>query len=293
MKGSSLSIEAIYAQTSPNTTNEALNDYVKVQKVITPNEQAPVVFKDIPAWNGDLKKEYENNDHACAKGIVTMAILNGPTDIEEFVSAVKQIRELFGGEPSGYYNHKIAQHPFAFFRGTILQDYLNPNSDKCVDRNWAIKILKTDKSLFETKLGAWLRSKLGVRINGRLVTEIEDLDHSYESPHKVEALILGSSNEFADLTARALLRTTKFGTLTLCGLGALHAGYRIKDGKDPQKELAKAAIEVATTITAVGYLGGAGHKYFGTLGSITGTALGLATGAASHKTAEKLFEKVS
>lgn len=79
--------------------------------------------------------------------------------------------------------------------------------------------------------------------------------------------------------------------MTLGGLGAIHAAYRINEGKDPKKELAKAALEVTTTIAAVGYLGAAGAKYKRTLGSITGTALGVAIGASTRKYADQLFDE--
>lgn len=289
-KAQKLSIEAINNYYFSDTTKSALNDYLQVQKIVAPKEPSPVVFGELPAWNGDVKKEYEKGDHACANAILAMAILNGPTDIHEFVSAAKEIHERFGGPEAGGYDYKNAQHPFAFFRGTILHEYLNPNSEKCIDTDLATKVRNADKSLFETKVGEWICDKLKVVVSGTLETDIKDLDYSSDTPYYVHALILDAPNEFADLTARALLRTTKFGVLTLGGLGALHAAYRIKEGKDPKEELAKAAVDVATTIAAVGYLGASGNKYFGTLGSITGTAVGLAVATASHQAAEKLFE---
>lgn len=289
-KAQRLSIEAINNYYFSDTTKSALNDYLQVQKIVAPKEPSPVVFGELPAWNGDVKKEYEKGDHACANAILAMAILNGPTDIEEFVSAAKEIRERFGGPEAGGYDYKRAQHPFTFFRGTILHEYLNPNSENRIDKDWALRIRKADKNLFDTKFGAWICRKLKIGISNFIETDIKDLDYSSEFKSCVDAYVIDAPNEFADLTARALLRTTKFGVLTLGGLGALHAAYRIKEGKDPKEELAKAAVDVATTIAAVGYLGAAGNKYFGTLGSITGTAVGLAVATASHQAAEKLFE---
>lgn len=286
-----MSIQSITNKYFEENRRAVCKDYINISKILGAKGLAAVNFAEMPAWTSDAQEEYKKNDYVCAKALLTMAILNGPTDIAELVSAAEEIRELFGGKKANDYNHRIAQHPFSFFRGTLLHDYLNPNSEKCINKEWAMKIIKADKSLFETKFGKWIRKKLGIEIGNALQTNICEIDNIPELPNYVPAFVLKAPNEFADLTARALLRTTKFGTITLGGLGAIHAAYRIKEGKDIKQELAKAAIEVATTITAVGYLGAVGAKYGRTLGSITGTALGVAVGAASHKYADKLFEK--
>lgn len=279
-----MSIQAIFE----DKTNNAFNDYLIVKSFIDRKQIDQVSFKNAPGLMSNLSESGNENDHICAKALIAMAVLNGPTDIEEFVGAAKQIREMFGGKKADDYNHRIAQHPFSFFRGTVLHNYLNPNSEKCISKNLAKKIIKADKSIFETKFGKWIRKKLGIEIKRSIPTKVESIEHTEKHPRYVQAFVLKSPNEIADLTGRAMLRTTKFGTIVLGTLGAIHAGYRIKEGKDVKESLTKAAVEVGTSVVAVGYLGALGCKYGRTLGSLTGVIAGTAIGAAAPKVVDKL-----
>lgn len=282
-----MSIEEITNNYFDKSTT-AYKDYISVRNFFNNEKIDPIAFKDSPGWLSNFKEEFKQDDHVCAKALIALAVLNGPTDFEEFVGAAKQIRELCGGEKVKDYNHKIAQHPFSFLRGTILHDYLNPNSENCLNKKLAKKIIKMDKSLYETKIGEWLSKKLGVEERGTIKTKIKDLQHTHEKPRYVLARVLKSKNKFSDLTVRAMLRTTKLGTITMGALGAIHAGYRIKEGNDVKETLAKTAIQIGTSIAAVGYLGAAGSKYGRTLGSLTGVIAGTAIGAAAPKIVDKI-----
>jgi len=57
-----------------------------------------------------------------------------------------------------------------------------------------------------------------------------------------------------------------------------------------KKELAKAALEVTTTLAGVAYLGAIGYKHFATCGSLVGMGLGAFVG---EKLPELLFEHSS
>lgn len=175
--------------------------------------------------------------------------------------------------PDGY-DPKKAQHPFSFFRGTILHEYLNPNSEKCINKNFAKKIIDADVSLAETKLGSWILKKLGVEEIGEVLTNIKDIRYTEKNHFWVEAKVYRAKTKFGDLTARALSRTPKIAVGVLAGLEGIHAAYNILDGADPKKELAKVATEVALTILFVGYIGAIGYKYLATCGSLIGMGLG-------------------
>ena len=58
---------------------------------------------------------------------------------------------------------KLLSIPFSFFRGTILNDYLNPSSKECPNPKAAAWLIKQDKTLWDTKLG-----KLGSERNASI-----------------------------------------------------------------------------------------------------------------------------
>ena len=101
-----------------------------------------MTFKNAPWWVGEIGQEHSEKDYMCAKGLTAIAILNGPTDVEEITSAYKEIKSGFKNKNVNGYDSKKAQHPFSFFRGTILHEYLNPNSEKCWNKEFAKKIIK-------------------------------------------------------------------------------------------------------------------------------------------------------
>lgn len=234
-----------------------------------------------PWWSGEIGQEAVEDDHLCLKALIAMAVLNGPASLDDFVSACKQIFTGFKNKMPDGYDPKIAQHPNSFFRGTILHEYLNPNSEKCINKKFAKKIIEKDVSLRDTKFGKWILKRLGIEEveNYILKTNINDLTHTENFPQKVVAKVFKSKNTFGDLTARALTRTSKFGVYALGALGLLHAAHEISDGEKPIKQLAKTSLQVLTTLLTVGYLGAIGYKKFGALGSLVGTGLGTALGA--------------
>ena len=221
-----------------------------------------------------MAKENKKNDYVCANSLVSLAILNGPTDLDDIFSAYKEIKSRFKERKINGYDPKKAQHQFSFFRGTILHDYLNPNSEKCISKTLAKKIIKEDVSLRDTKFGAWILKKMGVEEVDEIITKIPSIYHTHENPDFVHAKVYKSKTLFGDLTARALTRTPKISVGVLTGLEGIHATYNIIDGADPKKELFKVATQVTATVIGMGYVGAIGYKYFATCGSLIGMGLG-------------------
>ena len=277
------SISRIYPQ---NGLVDIIEDYRQI-KAVFKGENKKVENEKTPWWTGEVIKEVKDNDYLCAKTLAALAILNGPTDLDDIVSAWRQISSGFKEKMPDGYDPKKAQHPFSFFRGTILHEFLNPNSEKCINKNLAIKILDNDICLTDTKFGAWILKKLGVEEIGRIQTNIKDMIYTEKNHFWVEAKIYKSKTKFGDLTARALSRTPKIAVGVLAGLEGIHAIYNILDGADPKKELAKAAIEVTGTILGMGYLGAIGYKYFATCGSLIGMGLG---GLLGEELATQIFK---
>ena len=273
-----MAIDAIMNQYRAEKVPEIMQDYRKVQEKLGIKCSTCSNDTEAPWWSGDLGEEIKEKDYLCAKALASMAILNGPTDVDDLHSAWKQIKSGFKDKMPDGYDPKVAQHPFSFFRGTVLHEYLNPNSDKCINKKWAEKIIKSDVSLDETKFGQWIFQKLGIKEMGLHKTDIKSLYHTENHPDRIFAKSFKTKNLFGDLTARALTRTSKYGAYALGGLGALHAAHEIADGENPIKEVAKTAMQVGITLAGVGYLGAVGYKHLGTLGSIIGMGAGTAIG---------------
>lgn len=279
----SLSIQAITNQYNSDKIPEIIKDYRNLQTHFGDKCQKSSDEDKNSIWNSNLDKRISNNDHICAKAMSTIAILNGPTNISDVFSAYKQIKSKFKDKMPDGYDPKIAQHPASFFRGTILHEYLNPNSKKCIDKKLAEYIVENDVSLRDTKLGKWILKKLCVNETKRIPSTVESLQHTIENPRYVPAKIYKSKNLFGDLTARALTRTSKYGTYVLGGIGALHIAHQVADGENIFKETAKTALQIGTTLAGVGYFGAIGYKHFGTLGSLTGITAGTGLGSLTSK----------
>ena len=157
------------------------------------------------------------------------------------------------------------------------------------NKKFAKWIIKNDVSLADTKFGEWIFKILKIKENEKLLikTSVNDITHTELNPRKVVAKVYKSPTKFGDLTARALTRTPVYAVGALGGISAIHAGYEIKEGEDVKKELAKAMLEVTTTLVGVAYLGAIGYKHFSACGSLVGMGLGAFVG---EKLPELLFE---
>ena len=210
-----------------------------------------------------------NREYTTAIGLGALAVLNGPEELSDAVSAYQQLK----GRYQRPYNNREAQHPFSFFRGTILNDYVNPNSPKCLGKKESMWLLDKDKTLWDTKLGEWV-SKL-FRIKAKEIeTNIPDIMFQEKSPKYLSAKQFITKSKFSELTARALTRTPVLSVAALGAIEASHIGYAVGSGSDLPKEIGKSALTLGTTIVAGGYFGAIGAKYAGPYGSLLGIGLG-------------------
>ena len=216
-------------------------------------------------------------------GLVSLAVLNGPEDLRDVMSAYKQIKDGFKDPHfhSGYDN-KIAQHPFSFFRGTILNDYLNPSSKECPNPKAAAWLIKQDKTLWDTKLGNWVQKKLGIK-QSDMLTDIEQIDSIPANKRRVPAKVFKCSNLFKDILARAMTRTPVLGVAAMGGIEAAHVAHEVKNGKNFFEESGKSLLTLGTTLAATGILGAIGAKHLGPTGSLAGIGLGAISGAAVNR----------
>ena len=266
-----------------------MKDYRLVKNIFKSKEASePRQTEEAPWWTGGIVKETEKKDYVCANTIAAMAILNGPTDLSDVFSAWKQIESRFKEKRPDGYDPKKAQHPFSFFRGTILHEYLNPNSEKCINKKWAKKVIKSDKPLVDTKFGNLILQKLGVEEVGRVQTNIKEITYSENKHFFVDAKVYKSKNSFGDMTVRALSRTPKYSIAALGALEGIHSTYNVIKGEDPKKELARVATKVVSTTAAVGYLGAVGYKHLATFGSLLGMGAGSLIG---DKLTSHIFEQ--
>lgn len=277
-------INPILYQNQVNKYPEIYNDYQNLSSALN-NKPSDVAFEALPVYGriSSLPDKLDKKDYLPATGIATLAILNGPEEINDVMSAYKQIKNGFPKPVSFHsgYDNKKAQHPFSFFRGTILHKYLNPLSEDCPNPKLASWLIKEDKCLWDTKFGKWIKKKLN--INRDFVrTNIEKIASTNENKKFVKANVFITNNPFKDITARALTRTTKLGTLALAGIEATHVAHEVSNGKNFFDEASKSAITLGVTTAATGVLGAIGAKHLGPTGSLAGISAGALIGAITH-----------
>lgn len=245
-----------------------------------------VALEAVPFYGkiNSLPDKLEQKDYLPATGIATLAIMNGPEEINDVMSAYKQIKNGFPKPVSFHsgYDNKKAQHPFSFFRGTILHKYLNPLSEDCPNPKIAGWLIEQDKCLWDTKFGKWVKKKLNIE-TGRTKTNIEAIDSSTDNLNYVVAKEFKTNNPFKDITARALTRTTKLGTLALGGIEIAHIAHEVSNGRNFFEEAGKSALTLGTTTIATGVLGAIGAKHLGPTGSLAGISAGTLIGALTDK----------
>ena len=284
-EGFIMAINPVMLQFGEEKFPEIYSDYKNLKNSISGDSSSNVIFEGLPMYGriNSIPDKLENKDYTPAMGLVSLAVLNGPEDLRDVMSAYKQIKDGFKDPHfhSGYDN-KIAQHPFSFFRGTILNDYLNPSSKDCPNPKAAEWIIRQDKTLWDTKLGSWVQERLGIK-TGKMITEIHDIEHAANNPRHVYAKVFKTNNPFKDILARAMTRTPVLGVAAMGGIEAAHVAHEVKNGKNFFEESGKSLLTLGTTLAATGILGAIGAKHLGPTGSLAGIGLGAISGAAvSH-----------
>ena len=134
-----MAINPVMMQYGDEKFPEIYSDYKSLKNSISGESSSNVIFEGLPMYGriNSIPDKLENKDYTPAMGLVSLAVLNGPEDLRDVFSAYKQIKNKFPKPVTFHsgYDNKIAQHPFSFFRGTILNDYLNPSSKECLILN--------------------------------------------------------------------------------------------------------------------------------------------------------------
>lgn len=254
------------------------HDYGDIKKRVDKENKIPSIFDIIPTFRSieNVPNKINHNDLIPAAGFVSLAILNGPEDLRDMKSAYKQMKSFITGNPfEKPYNYRTAQHPFSFFRGTLLQSFVNPRTSPYPKlAKW---LLKNDTTLWNTKLKNFVVQKFNIQEES-IDTNIKNITHSKDKPSVVKAKIFKTKSLFGELTARAMTRTTKLGTLVLGGLEAAHLVKEVSENKNIFVATKKSTINFASSLAGIGYGGAIGAKYFGAAGSIIGMGLGAIVG---------------
>ena len=228
----------------------------------------------------------KHGEYISATTMGILSILYGPEDLREVSSAYKQIKALV--QDNNFveeYNYKTAQHPFSFFRGSILHKALNPFATSNVDldslspiaRWWHMKVLNVklwlldrDKALVDTRLGKKVLNFFDVKMN-RITTPIEEIAQDGLEKNLVDAYEFIGNNKLGKLTARAITRVPIIGTIADAAIEGLEIRNDVKDGENFFESAGKAAVRYATSTVTTAYLGAIGSKFgpIGSLGSLT------------------------
>ena len=253
-------------------------DYEEVKKRVDKENKLSSIFDVCPIFRRveRVPDKIEADDYIPAAGLVSLAVLNAPEDWRDMKSAYSQMKAASNGKsftPS--YDYKKAQHPFSFFRGTLLHKFVNPATSPCP--KFAKWLLKNDTTLWDTKLGDFVSKNFNL-ITLQKESKIENITSTKEKPSFVEVKQFITKSPFGELTARALTRTTKIGAAVLGGLEAAHLVKEISDGENAIKSAAKSAISFTSSVAGIGYGGAIGAKHFGPVGSLVGMGLGAIAG---------------
>ena len=278
-------INPIMYQNQIDKLPQIQQDYEEVKNTVDKENKLPSIFDIIPTFRRveRVPDKVEHSDFVPATGLVALAVLNAPEDWRDMKSAYAQIKaSALGKKFTPSYDYKTAQHPFSFFRGTLLHKFVNPKTSPCPKlAKW---LFKNDTTLIQTRLGDWLIDKFKVK-EDFVSTKIKNITSSPNEQNYIKARQF-KTKPFIELTARAMTRTTKIGTAVLGGLEAAHLLKEISDGENAIKATAKSAINLTSSIAGIGYGGAIGAKYFGPVGSLVGMGLGAIAG---NKVA-KLFD---
>ena len=220
-----------------------------------------------------IPDKIQHGEITSALGMASLALINLPEDLRDIKSALDQFRGL---EPK-YKEYKEYQHSFSFFRGTAIEEWLHRHVN--AGKKWANWLYYNDKTVADTNFGDNLLNLVkGKESEDFIETKITDF-----VGHKVPAFKY-EGGKFAQLTGRALKRTTKLGVLALALLEVPQIINAIQKGETIE-QTAKSAINVASITAGIGYGGAIGAKHGGAIGSLVGMGFGAVLGS-------KLSEKV-
>ena len=225
-----------------------------------------------------IPDKIQHGEITSALGMASLALINLPEDFRDVKSAVNQFR---GVAPK--YNHKgdykEYQHDFSFFRGTAIEEWLHKQVN--AGKKWASWLYDNDRSLADTTFGEKILNVVkGKESEDVMKTPITNFAGKEAYAFKYEG------SKFAQLTGRALRRTTKLGVIALALLEVPKIINSIQKGETIE-QTAKSAVNVASITAGIGYGGAIGAKHGGAIGSLVGMGFGAVLGG---KLSEKIQE---
>lgn len=276
------SINSVLSQNQIDKVPQIQRDYNNIRHKVDKKNQYASIFDIIPIYRRieQVPAKIQDSDIVPAIGLVSLAILNGPEDLRDIESAYQQIKARFSNKSFAQpYDYKTAQHPFSFFRGTLLHKFVNPSTSPCPKiAKW---LLKNDTTLMQTKLGDFVIKFFNIA-ETPVDTKIKNLTYTKENPKFVVAKHF-KANFFGELTARALTRTTKIGALILAVIEGAHLVKEVLEGKNIFQSTTKSVISWGSSLAGIGYGGAIGAKYIGATGSIVGMGIGAIAGSRISK----------
>jgi len=247
-----------------------------------------------------LPDKIQNNDYIPALGLASLALINFPEDVRDIKSAGEQINTfLKGGKYQGSYDYKNFQHDFSFFRGTMLERFVDLKQSK--NKKLAKKLLSWDKSLLQTNFGSKINNLLKVEASDFAEVKtfnkekgVWEIAKDINGKARFATTFEGSA--FAKLTARAMSRTTLIGTAVLAVIElpkifkAMGEGDNITEqAGNTVKQTVKSGINLVSITAGIAYGGAIGSKYGKAVGSLVGMGAGAVLGSLTFKKVQEFI----
>ena len=215
----------------------------------------------------DIPDKIRHGEITSALGMASLALINLPEDMRDIKNAVNQFR----GIDTTYEGYREFQHDFSFFRGTAIEKWLHKHVN--AGKKWATWLYDNDRALTETTFGEKLLNLVkGKESEDFIKTPITNFAGKKAYAFKYEG------GKFAQLTGRALKRTTKLGVIALALLEAPKIINAIQKGETIE-QTAKSTVNVASITAGIGYGGAIGAKHGGAIGSLVGMGFGAVLGS--------------
>lgn len=266
-----------------------------------------IALESIPTFRriSSLPDKLQDGDVLPAIGLASLALINLPEDIRDLKNAKHQIDAFRNGvKYKGGYDYKNYQHDFSFFRGTMLESFIDLKNNK--NKTLAKKLYDWDKTILNTAFGKKVRDFFNIEVSDEVkVKKFNKETNTWEVAKDINGKPIyaasfegkGKFKAFGELTARAMNRTTFIGTGILAAIElpkifkAMNQGHNVTDqAGNTIKQTAKSGINLASVTAGIAYGGAIGSKHGGPLGSLLGMGAGAVIGSFASK---KVQETIS
>lgn len=275
---------SIFENNTPQLGPQRFNYFEQMQKSAKDDTKAVSAMTQVFLGKdvNDAVQKVSKKDYPGALISASQAAINLPNTIDDAIDAIDQtdkyLKSRFYGENFKYtykkaYNFKNAQHPFSYFRGTLLKDLANPNSPHCPSKPLARWLAKHDVTLCDTKFGRSVKKSLGVQ-QTQVKTSIKHVTSTDAKKVNVKAYKFVSKSSLGKLTARSMTRVPVFGLVVAGALEGCQVANEVSQGEDAVKSIGKAAVRLASSTAITAVLGAIGAAIAGPAGSVVGICLG-------------------